>query len=179
MAAAKIARQRGRLTVAFGDVRDAARLGVDHDDISLAEAKLAKCGGGDDGALRAYAMLEPVEADLKALSMKFGVSQWNAEDLGGLALFSNSDRRRGGLEEAYDRLGDGDKRERNAVAKRLVLATDCLVDARLRHGVHAVVKRRAGKGCENPNFKGSYLGRFPLVSADFWTSDHLSERSRP
>ena len=37
---------------------------------------------------------------------------------------------------------------------------------------------RAGKGCENPNFKGSYLGRFPLVLADFWTSDHLSERSR-
>ena len=27
-------------------------------------------------------------------------------------------------------------------------------------------------------FKGSYLGRFPLVLADFWTSDHLSERSR-
>ena len=25
---------------------------------------------------------------------------------------------------------------------------------------------------------GSYLGRFPLVSAHFWTSDHLSERSR-
>ena len=40
------------------------------------------------------------------------------------------------------------------------------------------VIRRAGKGCEIPNFKGSYLGRFPLVSADFWTSDHLSERSR-
>ena len=37
---------------------------------------------------------------------------------------------------------------------------------------------RAGKGCEPPNFKGSSLGRFPLVSADFWTSDHLSERSR-
>ena len=37
---------------------------------------------------------------------------------------------------------------------------------------------RAGKGCEIPNFKGSYLGRFPLVSADFGTSDHLSERSR-
>ena len=40
------------------------------------------------------------------------------------------------------------------------------------------VARRAGKGCEIPNFKGSSLGRFPLVSADFWTSDHLSERSR-
>ena len=37
---------------------------------------------------------------------------------------------------------------------------------------------RAGKESEIPNFKGSYLGRFPLVSADFWTSDHHSERSR-
>ena len=36
----------------------------------------------------------------------------------------------------------------------------------------------AGKESEIPNFKGSYLDRFPLVSADFWTSDHLSERSR-
>jgi len=37
---------------------------------------------------------------------------------------------------------------------------------------------RAGQESEIPNFKGSYLGRFPLVSADSWTSDHLSERSR-
>ena len=37
---------------------------------------------------------------------------------------------------------------------------------------------RAAKGCEIPNFKGSVLGRFPLVLADFWTSDHLSERPR-
>ena len=37
---------------------------------------------------------------------------------------------------------------------------------------------RAGKECEIPNFKGSSLGRFPLVSADFWTSDHLLERPR-
>ena len=36
----------------------------------------------------------------------------------------------------------------------------------------------SGKESELPNFKGSYLGRFPLVSADFWTSDHRSERSR-
>ena len=40
------------------------------------------------------------------------------------------------------------------------------------------VDDRAAKGCEIPNFKGSYLGRFPLVLADFWTSDHLSERPR-
>jgi len=40
------------------------------------------------------------------------------------------------------------------------------------------VATRAAKESEIPNFKGSYLGRFPLVSADFWTSDHLSERPR-
>ena len=34
-------------------------------------------------------------------------------------------------------------------------------------------KPRAGKEREIPNF---YLGRFPLVSADCWTSDHLSKR---
>jgi hypothetical protein len=34
----------------------------------------------------------------------------------------------------------------------------------------------AGKDRELP--KGSELGRLPLVSADFWTSDHRSERSR-
>jgi len=42
----------------------------------------------------------------------------------------------------------------------------------------AVATRRAAQESEIPNFKGSYLGRFPLVSADSWTGDHLSERSR-
>ena len=42
----------------------------------------------------------------------------------------------------------------------------------------ANVSTGAGQESEIPNFKASYLGRFPLVSADFWTSDHLSERSR-
>ena len=40
------------------------------------------------------------------------------------------------------------------------------------------VGARAGQESEIPNFKGSYLGRFPLVSADLWTSDHRSARSR-
>ena len=44
--------------------------------------------------------------------------------------------------------------------------------------LEAWVGPRAAKESEIPNFKGSYLGRFPLVLADFWTSDHLSERSR-
>jgi hypothetical protein len=50
--------------------------------------------------------------------------------------------------------------------------------ADVAYGVASYVATRAGKESEIPNFKGSYLGRFPLVSADFWTSDHLSERSR-
>jgi hypothetical protein len=39
-------------------------------------------------------------------------------------------------------------------------------------------RTRAGKESDIPNFAGSSLGRFPFVSADFWTSDHLSERPR-
>ena len=42
----------------------------------------------------------------------------------------------------------------------------------------SLAEARAGKESEIPNFKGSSLGRCPLVSADLWTSDHLSERSR-
>ena len=37
---------------------------------------------------------------------------------------------------------------------------------------------RAAQESEIPNFKGSDLGHFPLVLANSWTSDHLSERSR-
>ena len=33
----------------------------------------------------------------------------------------------------------------------------------------------AGKERDIPSFKGSSLGRFPVVSADFWTSARLSE----
>ena len=61
---------------------------------------------------------------------------------------------------------DGETRRRRARALRALGAAFTQAAA------------RAGKGCEIPNFKGSYLGRFPLVLADFWTSDHLSERSR-
>ena len=36
----------------------------------------------------------------------------------------------------------------------------------------------AAQGCEILNFQGSYLGQFRLVSAHFWTGDHLSSGSR-
>ena len=48
----------------------------------------------------------------------------------------------------------------------------------LNLGGRVLVTCGAGQESEIPNFKASYLGRFPLVLADFWTSDHLSERSR-
>ena len=44
--------------------------------------------------------------------------------------------------------------------------------------IQGQVDHRAAQESEIPNFKGSDLGYFPLVSADFWTSDHLLERSR-
>ena len=47
-----------------------------------------------------------------------------------------------------------------------------------RPKVRGLARNRAGQESEIPNFKGSYLGRFPLVSANSWTSDHLLERSR-
>ena len=42
----------------------------------------------------------------------------------------------------------------------------------------ATATARVAKESEIANFKGSFLGRFPLVSDDVWTIDHLSERSR-
>ena len=50
----------------------------------------------------------------------------------------------------------------------------------INHATYAEPKvfYRAGQESDMPNVKGSDLGRFPLVSADFWTSDHLLEQSR-
>jgi hypothetical protein len=63
--------------------------------------------------------------------------------------------------------GDGALQAYRAAESASALAPHC-------YGVAA----GAGQESEIPNFKGSSLGRFPLVLADLWTSDHLSERSR-
>ena len=65
-----------------------------------------------------------------------------------------------------------------ASAAKTDLASAAPAFARLLDALSSRVLGRAGQESEIPNFKGSYLGRFPLVSADFWTSDHLLERSR-
>ena len=69
-------------------------------------------------------------------------------------------------------------RRSDALAARVRAADAALASAAYAAQGLAYVAFGAAKGCEIPNFKGSYLGRFPLVSAGFWTSDHLSERSR-
>jgi len=56
-----------------------------------------------------------------------------------------------------------------------------VVDGRARARAREVLALALGGAAQEsdmPNFKGSDLGRVPLVSADFWTSDRLSERSR-
>ena len=55
------------------------------------------------------------------------------------------------------------------------------VDRCAQRGSYVDDERRSSgqeKRATFPNFKGADLGRVPLVSADFWTSDHRSERSR-
>ena len=51
---------------------------------------------------------------------------------------------------------------------------------RRAYATHVVrlVAHRAAQESEIPNFKGSSLGHFPLVSADFWTNRLLSSSSR-
>ena len=53
-----------------------------------------------------------------------------------------------------------------------------LSDKNFLRTLENAVRFGAAKESDIPHFKGSDLGRFPVVSADFWTSDHLSERSR-
>ena len=62
---------------------------------------------------------------------------------------------------------------RDRVARANAAANAADADAR-----SAKARAGAGQESERPNFKASYLGRLPLVSADLWTSDHLSERPR-
>jgi len=116
------------------------------------------------------------------------VAAWAAPRL---ALALGRDRRRAAVLRAIAGLSDGDARAllndlslswagagRGDRDRQLADVVDIALSdpSEPRNGERA--RARAGKESEIPNFKDSSLGRFPLVSADFWTSDHLSERSR-
>ena len=97
------------------------------------------------------------------------------------AARAGTQRARRDLERAIQRLaaaraGGVDGSQRVHVATARLEAARAARDASV--AAERAVDGRAGKESEIPNFKASYLGRFPLVLADFWTSDHLSERSR-
>ena len=92
-------------------------------------------------------------------------------DLASLVRTINATRAE--LSEARDAVGTTEK----ALASARQAERHARLAERLRDGKVAV-NDGAAQESEIPNFKGSDLGHFPLVSADFWTSDHLSERSR-
>ena len=71
-----------------------------------------------------------------------------------------------------------DRTLQSSLAQGAVAAAEAQKFETVARGRASAALIRAGQESEIPNFKASYLGRFPLVSADFWTSDHLSERSR-
>ena len=109
-----------------------------------------------------------------------------------LGISGNSDKTKGRLRSSSDALCDREEGPKSKLRRGERKHTaPCYIQPNVTYSslrglsadlydeIDLGVLLRAGKGCENPNFKGSYLGRFPLVSADFWTRDHLSERSRP
>ena len=87
-------------------------------------------------ALVAYTMLEPVELDLTAVRVRFGLS----EELG----------------TSWAHAAQEKDLERRRVAKQLLLATDCLVAARLRHGAD-VVRRYELCIALRPNWARAYF----------------------
>ena len=76
-------------------------------------------------------------------------------------------------------LGFGDDAvNRGPVMPGVLCALDMLFIADVALNCVTGVQDGAGKGRDVPSFHGSSLGRLLPVSADFWTSDHPSERSR-
>ena len=68
----------------------------------------------------------------------------------------------------------GARSAKQAEAWRGAIAA-CVAGPEAARAVPPAARARAGQESEIPNFKGSYLGRFPLVLANSWTSDRLSD----
>jgi len=163
--AATLARKAGRLTVARGDLRDAARLGVDMEALSLAEAKVARAAG-QRGASRfggstlrsdaiataanhAYKLLEPIEANVSMIARRFGIQRVLDDCHGPMNILDVLERN--GPSPMPQNSGD-----RVHAAKRLLQATDCVVDARLRHG-EEVIRRYELCVALRPDWARAYL----------------------
>jgi len=104
------------------------------------------------------------------------------DDLGGVAKALTRWAANGGGTEARVQLAAaygslGQRKKERAILASVLESDPSHFDARFALAQHLVCVG-AGQESEIPNFKASYLGRFPLVLADLWTSDHLSERPR-
>ena len=100
-----------------------------------------------------------------------------------------------GLLPSYQRLGEGHTAAVYGVASAAFNLGQFAASASRRRSRSSTSRRWTGrgwplrplllaradqgsKGCENPNFRGSYLGRFPLVSTDLDSVRSNIERER-
>ena len=130
-------------------------------------------GGRDVGAAALGA------ADLPEVELEPAVAE--AVELAHGLPPSHAPEPRGGRGRVHGR-GREDRRRVAHVRRQRPQEDEVRVDER-DDGVVPEVRAREPvpgpqKGATFLNLKGSYLGRFPLVSADFWTGDHISKRSR-
>ena len=143
----------------YAEARGAFATPADRLDAALAACEYRCTGGCLHGAVAAYAVAAPATVDIPSTcaraSMRRILPFGECAHAAGHALALTLS------EGAAFAACDAQRR-----------------DPSVAHYCAGGVIIRAAKESEIPNFKVSDLGHFPLVSADFWTSDHLSERSR-
>ncbi|KAH8071677.1 ATP binding protein [Aureococcus anophagefferens] len=144
----------------------------------LADEKLSGLPRVDGAQPRFGPRTEAAIGDALKLSKEFK-DAYVSNEIVGLALHTPQ-----ACGELFEKAGCNAATLRTAVKKLRGESTvqsrtpEASMDALNTYGKDLTALARAAKERDMPNFKGSYLGRFPLVSADFWTSDHLSERRR-
>ena len=99
-------------------------------------------------AIKAYALLEPLEANCHVIARRFGIQRVLDDCHGSMNILDVLDR------NGPMRFDNSD--ERIPAAKRLLQATDCVVDARLRHG-EEVIRRYELCVALRPDWARAYL----------------------
>ena len=138
-------------------------------------AVAARLPGDRAGVARIYARGGP---DAVAVGSALDVAAAFAAAVGDFLAFKFKDELWPRLKLLLDppALEDGHApRNRDRV---VVAAMRCVRRFADREDCFDLARPGAARESDVPNFKGSDLGHVPLVSADSWTSDHLSERPR-
>ena len=132
---------------------------------------------GDRGHLKDLVLASRMQAKVLSLGIQLAILDHDTQFDSPEADEANLDKRRSILTQLIGLLRGGDGPGGDGREDGDDYESDFEEDDMMMPDGDAVADR-AGQESEIPNFKASYLGRFPLVSADFWTSDHLSERYR-